>query len=224
MPNDYGALSSGTAITELVTALRDLRRAGGSPAGIIDLRDGRKWRLPNLYFLTRLLEAAPVVSQLVLTEMCGGVDGHLVGTCSPGDLRRQVEQTVSRYGEASTGLHWPVGLDMADPAEAHRMAQSFQTLLNQLQPFTAADDDVINGWVTSERIHRLLDDLLDRSSIDSRAVTLADDAMRTAVLSRHQFVPLTAGGRITGLIDRDAVALGVARASLAQLERPSSSR
>jgi hypothetical protein len=56
VPNDVGALSSGTSIQQLLSALRDFRRKGAGPVVVIDLQDGHKWRLPNLYFLTRLLE------------------------------------------------------------------------------------------------------------------------------------------------------------------------
>jgi predicted RecB family endonuclease len=45
VPNDVAALSSGTAISDLVASLRGLRRLGGSPVVVIDLRDGGKWRL-----------------------------------------------------------------------------------------------------------------------------------------------------------------------------------
>ena len=83
VPNDVAALSSGTAIQELVYAFREFRRKGAGPVVVIDLQDGRKWRLPNLYFLTRLLETEPVVSELVFTEMHGGSDGYVVGAVAP---------------------------------------------------------------------------------------------------------------------------------------------
>ncbi len=216
VPNDYGALSSGTAISHLVASLAELRRAGGSPAGIIDLRDGRKWRLPNLYFLGRLLDSEPIVSELVFTEMRGGTDGFLVGTCSPGELRRQVEQTVARYGDASSGLQWPVGLDLRDASRAQDMGNAFQALLNALGPPSWNDDDPVHGWVTSERIQKILDELLDRATVDESTGTLSERSVRAVLSSRHRFVPMTSGGRVAGLVDRDAVALVVARAALAQ--------
>jgi hypothetical protein len=83
LPNDVSALSAGTGISSLMNALRELERQGGSPVGVIDLQDGHKWRLPNVFFLARLLELEPVVRQLVFTEMKGGIDGYLVGSASP---------------------------------------------------------------------------------------------------------------------------------------------
>lgn len=118
VPDDVSALSSGTTISVLVSRLRELRREGGGPVGIIDLKDGRKWRLPNLYFLGRLLEMEPVVDQLVFTEIRGETDGYLVGSCRPSELRRQTEQTVPGYADASRGLRLPAEPDLADAAQA----------------------------------------------------------------------------------------------------------
>lgn len=104
LPDDTGALSNGTAIMELIRSLRELRRGGASPAAIIDLRVGHKWRLPNLYFLARVLELEPVVNQLVFTEARGDDDGYVIGTCQASEFRRRVEQTVHGYATAWGGV------------------------------------------------------------------------------------------------------------------------
>jgi hypothetical protein len=98
----------------VVSSLRELRRQGEGPAGIIDLQDGHKWRLPNLYFLARLLEMEPVVSELVFTEMRGGTDGFLVGTARPDEFRRRVEQVVPMYAS----LPLPEVRDLTNPGLA----------------------------------------------------------------------------------------------------------
>jgi hypothetical protein len=46
--------------------------------------------------------------------------------------------------------------------------------------------------------------------------TSGDEEVRTILSSPYPYVPATTGGRVTGLIDREAVALVVARAALAQ--------
>src|SRR5262245_24642387 len=97
VPNDFGALSTGTAISQLVTSLSDLRRAGGSPVGIIDIRNGKKWRLPNFYFLAWLLELQPIVSEFLFTAIRNGTDGYLLGTCMPDAARKQIERAVPQY-------------------------------------------------------------------------------------------------------------------------------
>ena len=44
---------------------------------IVELEGGAKWRYLNLYFLARLLEAAPGVRQMIFTEARGGEGGFL---------------------------------------------------------------------------------------------------------------------------------------------------
>ncbi len=66
-PNDTVGLSAGTTITQLVSVPAQAPPGRRQP-GIIDLRDGRKWRMPDLYAVARLLEMDPVVSELVFTE------------------------------------------------------------------------------------------------------------------------------------------------------------
>jgi hypothetical protein len=132
VPNDASALSAGTTIRELVLSLRKRRREGGSPTGIIDLREGRKWRLPNLYFLARLLEIDPVVSELVFTEIREGIDRYLVGTCRPDELRHHIEQAEPDYAAAAATVGLPAELDLADPAQANELGPKFQSFLQAL--------------------------------------------------------------------------------------------
>lgn len=134
VPNDVAALSSGTAIQELASAFRDFRRRGAGPVVVIDLQDGRKWRLPNLYFLTRLLELEPTISQLLFTEARGGVDGYVVGTCHPDEFRRQVEVDVPSYEDASSALDTTVERDLDDVVQAQELGTSYTAFLGALPP------------------------------------------------------------------------------------------
>jgi hypothetical protein len=216
VPNDVAALSSGTTISSIVASLREFRREGAGPVGIIDLKDGRKWLLPNLYFLTRLLEIEPLVSELVFTEIRGGSDGYLVGSCGRDELRRQIEQTVPGYADASRNLRLPTNGDLADVVRAQELGNGFQALLGTLPQPSGADDDPVHGWVTSERIQTILAGLISTAAIEEVPGTLRDEDVRTILGSPYRFVPATTGGRVTGLIDREAVALVVARAALVQ--------
>jgi hypothetical protein len=49
-------------------------RAAKTGALIIDLELGRRWRLPNLYFLARVLEQRTFVRQLVFVDERGQAD------------------------------------------------------------------------------------------------------------------------------------------------------
>jgi hypothetical protein len=223
VPNDVGALSSGTSIQQLLSALRDFRRKGAGPVVVIDLQDGHKWRLPNLYFLTRLLENEErLISELVFTEARGGYDGYLLGTCSPDDLRRQVELTTPSYAAAANDLPLQAAANLDDPVQAQAVGTGYMTFRQALAPTPPArvavtdDDDPALGWVTSERIRTILAGFLSTAAVEAAARTLSTDEVRAVVDSPHRFVPATTGDRLSGLVDREAVALAVARAALAE--------
>jgi hypothetical protein len=220
VPNDVGALSSGTSINQLISALRDFRRQGAGPVVVIDLQDGRKWRLPNLYFLTRLLAINEgLVSELVFTEARGEYDGYLVGTCSPGHLQSQVELTTPRYAAAAKNLETPADPNLDDPVQAQAVGTSymaFHQALGPTPPGGAPEDESALGWVTPERIRTILAGFLNTAAVEAAARTLTDEEVRAVVDSPHRFVPATTGGRLAGLVDRETVALAVARAALAE--------
>jgi hypothetical protein len=212
LPNDASALSSGTSISSLVKTLRDLDRLGGSPIGIIDLQDGHKWRLPNVYFLARLLELEPVVRELVFTEMRAGMDGYLVGSAAPGDVRQRIEQAVPMYASAAAMLPPRDVPTLADANLAQPVGEDFQKFLGFLGPNPG---DEVFGYVTSRRLAEVAGPLSD-AAVEGLSTSLSEEQLRTAVQSLHRFVPVTTAGRVTGIIDRDAVALAVARSALTQ--------
>jgi hypothetical protein len=216
VPNDFNALSSGTKIDQLVSSLRELRRKGAGPIGVIDLRDGRKWRLPNLYFLARLLELEPVVSQLVYTEARGGIDGYFVASCQPGGLRGKIEQAVSSYADASRGLELPSDLDLTDAGHSQKLAQAFSTFLGKLPQSSIADDDPVRGYVTSAWVRNLPTTVISTAEIEAGSETLSAEDVAKVLDSPYRFVPATTDGLLSGLVDREAVALAVARAMRAQ--------
>jgi hypothetical protein len=212
LPNDFAALSSSTAIMELLSALRELRRKGAGPIAVIDLRDGRKWRLPNLYFVARLLALDPIVSQLVLTEMRGGTDGYFLATCRPDELRDQIEQTVPAFATAARSLMLPADLDLANMAHLQTVATAFTTLTSQLPAWDPRDDDPVHGYVTSAWVRRLAPGAIGTVAIDATTPTLDPEDVATVLDSSYRYVPATTAGLLAGLVDRDAVALEVARA------------
>jgi hypothetical protein len=218
VPNDVGALSSGTTIQQLLSALRDFRRKGAGPVVVIDLQDGHKWRLPNLYFLTHLLATGePLVSELVFTEAHDGYDGYLVGTSSPDDFRRQVELTTPAYAAAANDLPTSAEVNLDNPGEAQAVGNGYMAFHQALgRPPLLPDDNPALGWVTAERIQKILAGFLSTAAVDAAARTLSNEEVRTVVDSPHRFVPAKSDGRLSGLVDREAVALAVARAALAE--------
>ena len=165
-------------------------------------------------FAARLLPGLDV-SQLVFTAIRGGSDGYHLGNCGPDDLRRQIERTVPSYADASPSLGLPSEVDLADAAQAQQLGDAFERLREALPLSTGADDDAVHGFVTSERIRSLLKGPLNTAAIEAVEGTLSTEHVRTVLGSPDRFVPTTVDGRLSGLIDREAVALAVARAAVA---------
>ncbi len=211
IPNDLNSLSQGTTIAELLKGITQLRRDGGSPVVVIDLRAGEKWRLPNLYFVARILEREPVVSQLLFTENQSGTDGFFVGTCRPRDFSQQVERTLSAYGDASKRLEFrPNELNSAE--EAGTYAELFKELNLSLGSSTP-DTNQLRAYVNSGTIRHLASGLLSTVTVESPGTTLNSTQVIQAIDSPYRYVPATSQGRLNSLIDRDLVALSVARAT-----------
>jgi hypothetical protein len=210
VPNDVAALSDATSIQCLVSALRKVRQTGAGPVGVIDLRDGQKWRLPNVYFLCRLLEIDPVVSQLIFTEIRGEDDGYVVGSGRPDELARHIERTVPGYASALGDLAMPSEVDLSDKQnapEVQKLGSAFHTFAASLPPAAP-------GWVTSEQIRTSFLGVVNPTAIAADRPTLSEEDVRAAVQFPFRYVPATARGRLAALIDRDAVALDVARAAV----------
>jgi hypothetical protein len=214
VPNDVTALSSGTQINELISALRGLRRAGASPVGVIDLQAGDKWLWPNLYFLARMLETDTLVSQLVFTEARGGSDGYVVGSCRPDELRRKIEQRVPSYARASQVVEIPSQLDVDDPVSAQEFGNAFTAFRQQVSTTAAVTPDFMSGYVTADQVRTTFLGLLSPTAVEVASGPLGEEDVRPVLESPHRFVPATLAERLAGLIDRDAVALDVARAAV----------
>jgi hypothetical protein len=217
LPNDLGVLSSGTGIGNVINSLRTLSLAGGAPIGIIDLQKGDKWRLPNLYFLSIMLELDPIVTQYVFTEIRGGIDGYVVRTCKPGELRQQIELALPAYSAAAGAVQLPAGRDLTDPVIAQELGTAFMNLQNSLGMNSGATNDPLFGYVNADRINELVISPAG-PLIESPGSTLSEEVLRTTLAAMERFVPTTMTGRLTRLIDRDAVALVVARAAVSRAE------
>jgi hypothetical protein len=201
VPNDNYPFQS-TGLDELMLDLGRLRRQGGTPVVVIDLRNGEKWKRPNLYLFARLLDQERV-AQLVFTKMRGERDGYLVGTCRPTDVVREIERSAPFYAQQASSLSQPQP-GMAAPTEAEIVA----LLSPQLQP----NDQVL---LNANYIAELLGPLLCTFAVDGMADSLSEGDLRSIVRGRLRFVPATSDGWMIDIIDRDSVALAVARAALA---------
>jgi hypothetical protein len=215
LPDDFAALSSSTAINEVITALRTLRIRGGAPCAIIDLQTGDKWKLPNLYYLSVVLEVDPVVGMLFFTEIRRGIDGYFVRMIRPGEFCRRIEQAVTAYGVARRAVQLPASGDLSDMAFAQQLADAFIAFQTNLSAQTSNINDPALSYVSAERLNELLVSP-PGPVLESPGETLSGEPLRTVLTADVRYVPTTIGGRLGGLIDRDAVALVVARSALAR--------
>jgi hypothetical protein len=156
LSDNVSALSSSTGIVSVIAALRSLQLQGGRPYATIDLQTGRKWRLPNLYYLSVLLERDPVVSLLFFTEMRRGIDGYFVRMGRPRELRVQIEQALPAYGEARSAVQLPAGGDLQEPNTAQQLANAFTQFRDKLPPDSGTENDLVFGFITAERLNALV--------------------------------------------------------------------
>jgi hypothetical protein len=219
LPNDLSAFSTSTHITDLISALRACRQQGGGPAAVIDLRNGEKWMLRNLYFLAYLLEGNDHVEELVFTETRAGTDGFLVGTATPVGFRQKIAQASPAYANATLKAPLPQPRDLSDPKVAQETAKTFMTFTETLNEAaatgTALEREAVQAYVSSASLVQLAGAALSRVSVEEIGGTLTEDDIRTVLSHRDPYVPSTVGGQLTGLLDRNVVALSVARAAVA---------
>jgi hypothetical protein len=86
------------------------------------LQAGDKWKLPNLYYLSVVLEVDPVVGLLFFTEIRRGIDGYFVRMIRPGAFCHRIEQAVAAYGVARRAVQLPASGDLSDMAFAQQPA------------------------------------------------------------------------------------------------------
>lgn len=214
--NDQSGFSSSTAIVDLVSQLRNLRRDGAPPVGVIDLLDGQKWLLPNLYFLCFVLESDPVLTELVFTEKRAEVDGYFVLACSPGDFRRRVELALPEYASVTATPTLTPGR-LVDHTYADELTVKFQGFVAALYATVPAGvpHDHVVGYLTAARVTELVG-AARAPFVDDPGTTLSDATLMTVLNASQRYLPWTSSGLLLGIIDRDQVALAVARVALAR--------
>jgi hypothetical protein len=97
---------------------------------------------------------------------------------------------------------------------AQPVGSDFLAFRGFLGPDSGRDDDPVFGYLSSVRLATLAGPLGD-AAVEGLGTVLTEEQLRTVVQSPFQFVPATTGGRVTGIVDRDAVALAAARSAVA---------
>jgi hypothetical protein len=79
-------------------------------------------------------------------------------------------------------------------------------------------DDLVFGFVSADRLNELVVSPVG-PVVESAGDTLSGEPLRAVLTAADRYVPTTTGGRLSGLIDRDAVALAVARCTRPHLSQ-----
>jgi hypothetical protein len=189
-------------MTQWIVSLRESR----AEAVPVDLGSGDRWVLPNLYVLSLLLEVKTVVHRLVFTETREGRPNMLIGSCSPFDLRLELDK---RHPELERAKHaTPLGpLQQVGP-------MFFQRLREQVpQPATK---EQYAPWVTGSMLYGLLGRVLDdHTYVEIGRLTQAG-IQRGTLPFDQRFIPVVADGALVAIVDQYRVALAAARQALAK--------
>jgi hypothetical protein len=212
-PEQDSELTS-TAAVQIVHAVK---RVYESEARVfsVDLGFGeRTWRLPNLYFLADLLERKRTkVRRLVFvapgTETDDGNASRLfIGMCSPKVLRAAIETHHEEFKRAADALERRT---VHEPTEDLELKAQFDVMLDHL-----GASKELRGWVTETTLERYVGrHRLEADVLDTPGSLTADDCRRI-INWPDPFVAVTAGPYLRTVIDRDSLALEVAR-SVAKL-------
>jgi len=195
-----------TTLWSISAKAKELRETK-TEAFIIDLEMGRRWRLPNLYFLARVLEQRTFVRQLVFVDERGqaGVEdlGHYLGTCTPHQLQGAVEAHSEQYARAG-----------ASPPPGDELAAQFQSLKQHLQ-----GADRLHDWVSEA----ILLQFVGREVLRADVALEADGPLNPPDYARivcgtARFVPILRRQRLRFIADRDRIALAIAIRAIAEAD------
>jgi hypothetical protein len=189
-------------MTQWIVSLRETR----AEAVPVDLGSGDRWVLPNLYLLSLLLEVKTVVARLVFTEVREGRPNQLIGSCSPFDLRLELDKTHPELERAKHAT--PLG-----PLE--QVGPTFFQRLHEQVPHPATKEQYA-PWVTGSMLYGLLGRVLDdHTYVEINHLTQAGIQRATLPLDQR-FIPVVADGALVSIIDQYRVALTTARQTLAK--------
>jgi hypothetical protein len=193
-------------VIEGVQKVREL----GAQAVLVDLGNGTKWRLPNLYFLAWIVANDPVTRWLVFTQSQGDISGIFVGMCPAVKLRRGIETTHPEY--AAVGLN----LEFHDPTQLQNqgpLAAEFNKIRGGVAPAGVGEVPTLK-WVTTADLREMLGPYLVTATV-AWTGDLDRSALETIVGSNALYVGATsADGRFRGLIEQREIVLEFARGVL----------
>jgi hypothetical protein len=181
---------------QIVMSKAEKLAAGRAEVLLVDLGEGHTWWFPNLYVLLLLLRRSAIAT-IAFVEDSAGV-GAFVGACSLENLLAALESLMPKFTAAARSI-----FSGPEPPSPDKAAKQLPEL---------AEREQLHGqWVTGatlrERLPRLV---LDDGTVEWREALPPGD-VRMIVTASQRFWGVTRAGRLDFLLDRDKLALTVAR-------------
>ena len=171
---------------------------------VVDLGEGDKWLLANLFFLTWMLERWTCVTLVVFTKTEGGSENLYVACAPPKKLRQALEEAQLDLGKARAATE---NVSLADAGN-----QFFGGLAQAADPALPPEPPT---WVDGELLVTLARNALTLEAVEiEQREELSIDEMRAILAFRHRYVPATIERMFIAIVDGARVSLKVAQFSL----------
>ncbi len=175
---------------------------------VVDLREGNVWIPPNLYLLTSLAADRTSVRQIAFVET-HHEEEVFVGMCFPDDLREALAQKFPVLQEAAEKSNYQqLALD-------YPLGHTYFQVLKNLHPPIPPGVPRQEIWLTSSSLFALAGTYIHRQKIESKE-SLTEDDYRKILRSDYPYTAVVNDEKLESLINRDTVALLVARNQVAK--------
>lgn len=174
----------------------------------VDLGQGDKWLLPNLYFLALVFERWTRVEVLVFTKTTVGSDTVFVACTTPRGLREQLDKARPEFVEPGKA---------ATAGALGSAGAAFFTQLDQLEGGTRPAGSPVPApvWVDEKLLLALGSDVLIRESVEVEDETkVSRDELLRILAFPHRFVPITRKERLVTIVDPTKLSRKLASSAL----------
>lgn len=173
-------------------------------AVVIDLGGGDKWLLPNLFFLTWMLERWTCVTLLVFTKTEAGSENLYVACAPPKKLRQALEEARLDLGKARAATE---NVSLTDAGY-----RFFDGLAQATDPAPLPEPPT---WVDRDLLVKLARNALTLEAVEiETTLELSMDEMRSILAFPHRYVPATIESALIAIVDRTKISLRIAQFAL----------
>jgi hypothetical protein len=200
--------------------MRELDRFNELNAEVIRVDLGtaskRTWKFPNLYFFTLLLELRSGVRNLLFVHQRDDGRHEFITMCDPRSLREDLERLSPQFGVAAAKWKRTQDRSVLEQPKNISFEEALQEADNELSGSVRSSDargrqpSYLDGWVEPQGLLRVLGPHVNLCRIPWKQRLTRDDYL--AILScSDPYVAVIKDGSLESVLDRDRVALAVAR-------------